>query len=282
MKLRLIEEVDKSQLIEPTVEWLKVKYDEMNKSLFDSKLQSCEFEIFTTGRGMEGGLLGIFKRENPNIKYDKKTGHNFVIGINGEREYIDYDNFVKICKPKILINGNYKWTEKALLSTLVHEMCHYYTRRNGWRPKQSHGKEFRNIAAIVSARSKGIFTVERIASAEQMDEMELNSIMAARKQARTSNKLGKIITTVIYRKNGDIWLTNSLGMGVVKLVVDTEKEKTYQSVTEIKICEDPELKQIIYDYGYKGGMKSYRYWDITRKKDLISKFANYDFKTVYP
>ena len=89
MKLKLIEEVDKSQLIEPTVEWLKVKYDERNKLLFDNKLQECEFEIFTKGRGMEGGYLGMFKRENPNIKYDR-NGRNFVI-INGEKEYINYD-----------------------------------------------------------------------------------------------------------------------------------------------------------------------------------------------
>jgi hypothetical protein len=280
MKLKLIEEVDKSQLIEPTVEWLKAKYDEMNKSLFDSKLQECEFEIFTKGRGMEGGLLGQFKRENPNIRYDK-NGRNFVI-INGEKEYINYDNFVKICKPKILINGNYRWTEKALLSTLVHEMCHYYTRRNGWRPKQSHGVEFKNIAYIVSSRSNGIFTVERIASAEQMSEMELNSAILAKKDKRKSNKLSKVIPTVIYKKNGEVCLVNALGMDVVKMVVDTERSKTHKSVSEIKICEDIELKELIFNAGYESSMKTYRYWNITSERDLLDKFRNYKFKKVYP
>lgn len=286
MRLRLIEEVDKSQLIEPTVEWLQTKYNEMNQSLFDGKLKECEFEIFTSGKGMEGGILGKFRKQNPNLMVSNKTRQYYVWLYAGEKEFVNSENFVRICRPKILINGNYKWTEKALLSTLVHEMCHYYTYRNGYKPLQSHGKEFRNIAMIVSVKSKGIFPIERIASAEKMNEMELDSVLASRNKSRreklATNKLNNIIATVIYRKNGDVWLTNAIGMDVVDLIVKTEKEKTYKSVTEIKICSNPDLNKIIRDNGYKNCMKSYRYWDITNNKELISKFANYDFKTIYP
>lgn len=112
--------------------------------------------------------------------------------------------------------------------------------------------------------------------------MELNSAILAKKDKRKSNKLSKVIPTVIYKKNGEVCLVNALGMDVVKMVVDTERSKTHKSVSEIKICEDIELKELIFNAGYESSMKTYRYWDITSERDLLDKFRNYKFKKVYP
>ena len=41
----------------PTVEWMEQKYQEMNKLLFNGKLGQCNFAIFTSGKGSQGGVL---------------------------------------------------------------------------------------------------------------------------------------------------------------------------------------------------------------------------------
>lgn len=47
-----------SEKIRPTVEWMREKYDELNSWLFGGQLGGCNFNIFTTGRGSQGGTLG--------------------------------------------------------------------------------------------------------------------------------------------------------------------------------------------------------------------------------
>ena len=203
MKLKLITEINQNELIDITPEWMSEKYDLMNRQLFGGKLGHCDFGIFTTGRGKNGGVLGWFKITGRNLKYNRQSRRMFVYNqYTGEKDYIDYDNFVQLCKPKIELNGNYRWTEKAALSTLVHEMCHYYNHMYGWVPRQSHGTDFRDIAYVVSSRSKGIFTVERVASAEQMDEMDFTDTMKDFNNRRASKGIHVFKLVLAEQKKG--------------------------------------------------------------------------------
>lgn len=281
MKLRLTEEVDESNLMVPTPEWMKEKYLEMNTLLFDGKLGDCKFEVFTRGKGMHGNTLGWFKMTASGIKINIRSRQMYVLTQLGEKRFITKDNFVSIAKPMIQLNGNYKWTEKSALSTLVHEMCHYYCNMNGFHPKQSHGWEFKNIAARVSAKSDKFFTVERLASAEEMSELVLDAGIQAKNDRRKNNKLERIITTILYLNNGEVRLVNANGMNVVNNVIDVEKKKTYTKVDSIEICNDINLKEFIYNAGYKNSMLTYRYWDITREKSLLEEIKKYKFKVVY-
>lgn len=278
MRLRLIEEVDKSQLMTPTVEWMKKKYDEMNISLFDGKLQGCSFGIFKNGKGSQGRILGHFSLKSK-LKINR-AGHLFKINpLTGEYEFVNSENFAEMCDPCIMMNGNYRWTEKAALSTLVHEMCHYYTYSHGFVPKQGHGNEFMSIAYYVSSKSKEFFTVQRIASAEKMSEMELDPKIQKTVDKRKETKMNKITVVLIYRRNGDIWLINAEGKDVVKMIIDTEKSKAIKP-NEIKISNDMELKKILFDDGYKNSMKTYRYWDITNNKSLLEKIKDFEFEAI--
>ena len=45
----------------PNTQWMAEKYDEMNSQLFNGALGECDFNVFTTGRGSQGGTLGWFK-----------------------------------------------------------------------------------------------------------------------------------------------------------------------------------------------------------------------------
>ena len=153
-----------------TTEWMSEKFNEMNARLFDYELGSCSFEIFTKGRGMYGNALGWFCCGGKNVRVVNSSDKIYTV-VNHSIVYIDKGNFVSLYKPIIKLNGNYTWSEKAALSTLVHEMCHYYVYMHGCYPKRCHGKEFKRIAKIVSDKAPELFTVQRLASAEQMSEM---------------------------------------------------------------------------------------------------------------
>lgn len=280
MKLKPINEVQESNLMMPTVEWMREKYNQMNASLFDGKLGDCSFEIFKTGKGSQGHTLGLFRMAGKGLKYSRRTRVLYKETWDG-KIYIDASNFAELSKPLIMLNGNYKWTEKAALSTLVHEMCHYYCHRNGYMPTRSHGYEFQAIAARVSAKSKDFFTVQQIASAEQMDEMELDANVKARNDKRIENKLNKIIPTFVFNKNGSVHLINANGINVIRAVINFERDNKRNDVKSIKICRNEELKKFLFSKGYKSSMTTYRYWDITNKTETLNTINSYDMEEVY-
>ena len=178
----------------PDISWMSEKYDEMNKWLFGGKLGACEFGIFTTGNGSGGNTLGCFKITGYEIKIYSSTRRMFRQGWNpdtGERdEYVNHNNFVDLCRPRIEINGNYIGNEEIFLGILVHEMCHYYTYMFGICPKQAHGPEFRQIAYEVSKQSGGRITIQRLASAEKMSQLELDADIQAKNHHRIFHSAG--------------------------------------------------------------------------------------------
>lgn len=280
---RILREVDDSHYINLTTGWMRENYNEMNQILFDGKLGGCNLEIFTTGKGANGRTLGWFCIEGKNIFYEKRTRRLWKKDYWGDKNYVYKPNFVELCEPCIKLNGNYKWTEKAALSTLVHEMCHYYNYMYGYVPKQAHGPEFRNIASIVSSRSNGIFSVQRLASAEQMGEMELDSTIQAKNDARKERKVTKTIPMFLYFKDGRIGLTMANSQKVVDLILHTESTTKNLSNPAIKIniCTDERLKDFLVNTkGYNKTQTSYRYWDITGKS-WLKELDNYPIKTIF-
>ena len=201
----------------PNPQWMSEKYDEMNAMLFNGRLGSCGFNIFTTGKGSGGSVLGWFKITGHGIKIDRRTRKMFFENY-WDREYINKDNFVDLCKPVIELNGNYHGTEHGFLSTLVHEMCHYYTYMEGWAPTQAHGREFRNIGSVVASRSNGMFTVQRIATAEQMSELELSDEMKAKREKRLANKKAAVSAVVVFKRDGVVELTMTSNQSVIDMI----------------------------------------------------------------
>lgn len=178
----MLGKVDDKTLITITPEWMEKKFNEMNELLFDGALKPCRLELFTKGRGSQGGTLGWFNFGNQIYSDHKRRTlrgkrPGYVMNAYGDKVWLDGDNFNNLIDPVIQLNGNYNWTEKAALSTLVHEMVHYYDFKDGWVPMQAHGPNFRRIAAWVSAKSDQFFTVERLAKAEQMEQMDFTESM---------------------------------------------------------------------------------------------------------
>ena len=78
----------------PTVEWMAERYNEANQKLFNGALGECDFNVFTTGRGSQGGTLGWFKIAARGIMVDRHSRKMFKQG--WDRVYVDRKNFVEI------------------------------------------------------------------------------------------------------------------------------------------------------------------------------------------
>ena len=265
-----MDNLDKS--FRPTVEWMAKKYDEMNAQLFEGALMECAFEVFTTGKGMEGGTLGWFCIEGRKIMIERRGRRIFQDRGWMERTYVNKENFVSLCRPKIKLNGNYTGTEHAFLATLVHEMCHYYTYRNGYAPVQAHGREFKSIGQIVSSRSNGLFTIQRLASAEQMSEMELSDEMKAKKAKRLANKKATVSAIFDYRSDGEIHLTITSNQGLIQHILSCYNRK---GTDKMVLSNDANLIDLLFSKGFRKNMRTWRYWNV-ENKDWINRVDEFD------
>ena len=242
----------------PTVQWMADKYSEMNNKLFKGSLMGCDFEVFTKGAGMEGGVLGWFCVEGKNIRI-KRNNRRIFKQIEYDEVYVNKDNFVELCEPKIKLNGNYHGTEHGFLATLVHEMCHYYTYMNGYAPVQPHGREFKEIGSLVSYRSNGLFTIQRLATAEQMQEMSLNADMRVKKERRLANKKASV-TAVIRYLEGRVELTITSNSDVIQQI-----ESTRDECDKIIVSNNARLIDFLFSKGYNKNFRIWRYWNIEDK-----------------
>lgn len=255
----------------PTVEWMSKKYDEMNDLLFYGKLDKCDFGIFTTGKGSQGRTLGWFKMNGKNLKVKTYDRRMFVFDWTQMKDiYVKRENFVQLCKPCIQLNGNYIGTEQAFLTTLVHEMCHYYTYMNGYAPKQGHGPEFRTIAEMITSRSNGVFSIQRLATAEQMTEFELSDEMKQKKEKRIENKKSRLKALLVYYTNGVIGLTTTAKETLIDEII---KSHTRNDIKKVVFTSDPTFINYVFDMGYKKNFSTWRYWDVANQPwiNLIDK-----------
>lgn len=263
----------------PTTEWMQAKYDEMNHLLFNGRLGDCILRPFTSGKGANGRTLGWFKITNMNVKYEGSSRRMFVRNPNNilERIYVNRGNFVDTCKPCIELNANYTWSENAMVTTLVHEMCHYYTYMNGLVPLQGHGREFREIGQLVSARSNGMFTIQRLASAEQKSEMTLDADIKAKNDARLANKKSKISAIIVKRRDNTYNLTTTSSDAVINTILSYAKPRGYKFVLK---SNDSNFIDLLFSKGYNKNMRTYRFWDITNK-DFVDDLGNYETEVLY-
>lgn len=251
------------KIFKPTVAWMSEKYNEMNNLLFNGKLGACDFGIFTTGKGSQGRTLGWFKMTGRNLKAKSYDRHMFVFDWAQMKDiYINSDNFVQICKPCIQLNGNYTGTEQAFLTTLVHEMCHYYTYMNGYAPKQGHGPEFRRIAETVTLRSNGMFSIQRLATAEQMTEFELSDEMKQKKEKRRENKKSRLNAVLVYYTNGIIGLTTTSKQPLIDKIMQCY---TRNDVKKVVFTSDPTFINYVFEMGYQKNFSTWRYWDVANQ-----------------
>ena len=259
--LRLTEDEEHStEKIKPTTEWMTKWYDIMNQRLFNGELGACILRPFTTGKGSNGRTLGWFKITASNIKVDRSTRRIFKSDYYF-RQYVDRSSFPSICKPCIELNANYSAPEDSWLNTLVHEMCHYYTYMYGYAPKQGHGPEFREIGAIVSSKSNGLITIQRLASAEEMTHFDLDANIKQKNQERLDRKKSNLNVCVIILDNKQVRLVTTTSMKLVDEIANLHNTKN--DTLYFGCSHETGLVDLLYSKGYRSSMRTYRYWDIS-------------------
>ena len=259
--LRLTEDEEHStEKMKPTTEWMTKWYDIMNQRLFNGELGACILRPFTTGKGSNGRTLGWFKITASNIKVDRSTRRIFKSDYYS-RQYVDRSSFPSICKPCIELNANYSAPEDSWLNTLVHEMCHYYTYMYGYAPKQGHGPEFREIGAIVSSKSNGLITIQRLASAEEMTHFDLDADIKQKNQERLDRKKSNLNVCVIILDNKQVRLVTTTSMKLVDEIANLHNTKN--DTLYFGCSHETGLVELLYSKGYRSSMRTYRYWDIS-------------------
>lgn len=254
------DEEHSTEKIKPTTEWMTKWYDIMNKRLFNGELGACILRPFTTGKGSNGRTLGWFKITASNIKIDRSTRRIFKSDYYS-RQYVDRSSFPSICKPCIELNANYSAPEDSWLNTLVHEMCHYYTYMYGYAPKQGHGPEFREIGAIVSSKSNGLITIQRLASAEEMTHFDLDADIKQKNQERLDRKKSNLNVCVIILDNKQVRLVTTTSMKLVDEIANLHNTKN--NTLYFGCSHETGLVELLYSKGYRSSMRTYRYWDIS-------------------
>lgn len=240
----------------PTVEWMRKKYDEMNNELFNGELGECDFDVRRDKEFASGETLGTFRMTKKGCHYYKKERRLFIYDYWGDEIYVDRGCFYETANPLISLNGNYTATEESLLHVLVHEMCHYYNYMWGYIPKQAHGKEFREIASVVSSMSSGRFTVTRIASAEVMQGFAPNADL----QAKIDRKSASLCGVLVFTKKGEIELTTTTSKRVIDEIV------SYNSGpwnNEVILVSDPEFAKKCAEIRKNRNFRTYRFYNVT-------------------
>lgn len=278
--------MENNDKFKPTSTWMIEQYHRLNNELFNGELGDCILRPFTTGKGSQGGTLGWFKITRKGVKIERYGRRIYVEDFWGDRTYVNSSNFYDVCQPCIELNANYSWTEHAMLATLVHEMCHYYTYMKGYAPKRGHGPEFYSIGRIVSSRSNGLFTIQRLASAEQMNEMELDADMQSKQDKRLAKKKSKTNAVFVYGDNGSIEMSNTSSQDVIDDILQSATKEHRWNENErgkaIKIIKSNDVNLInkLFSLGYKRNFRTYRFWTITNKpwaKDI----EQYDHEVLY-
>ena len=252
--------MDANVKMRATPEWMAAKYDEMNRLLFNGALGPCYFGHFTTGKGSQGRTLGQFRLAGKNLKYNRRDRRIYQQDYWGGKTYVNKNNFYEICKPTIELNGHYTATEESLLATLVHEMCHYYTEMYGYIPAKHHGTDFKRIASIVSYNSNGRFTIQRLATAEEMAGYELDQDMKAINDKRMSNKKSRMMAIAVVNANNTVELTTTSSEDLVREIYNNRINKP--TVKKIYLSKDPQLIEKLFSIGFKKSFRTYRYWNV--------------------
>ena len=273
----------------PDESWMRLNYNKFNKELFGGSLGDCSLGLFTTGKGSQGGVLGWFKITNRGIKV-KRSNRRMFYQSGWDEIWIDRQNFVQICRPRIELNGNYTATEESWQDVLVHEMCHYYNYMWGFCPAQGHGREFKEACSLVCSRSGGRFQIQRVASAETMKGMELDAEVKAKKDRKNATRHSNSTVVLSYSDNGEIELSIVSNLRVVDEIVNLADKsiKTgnrYNSSerglpVKIVASNDQNLIDALIELGYRKIFRTYRFWSATQKLSNLN-LNDYETKVIW-
>lgn len=251
--------------MKPDLDWIQQKYDEFNRRYFDGVLNSCDLECRPCG----SKFLGYFTIQGENIKYEKSTRRMFWSDYDNSRVYVDYDLFVSICAPLIVLNTNYDAPESSWENTLIHEMCHYYTYMDGYVPKQGHGREFKDIARQLYDKTNGEIVITTYDATGGFVQTNQQILQTAEK--RKTNRISNTFATLT--------ITSAKELSLRMFTENTLKTFLRFCKDEVIYCSNPDLIERLFEVGYNRIMRKLTiYWNITNPQtiDILNQYQFFD------
>ena len=117
-----------------------------------------------------------------------------------------------------------------------------------------------------------MFTIQRLASAEDMSNLDLSDEMKAKNEKRLENKKSNIVAIFDFRTNGHVCLTTTSNKSLIEMIVGN-----YDSVATNKVIvsNDKKLIDFLFSKGYNKNLRAWRYWYV-ENKDWLNTLGDYE------
>ena len=253
--------------IDMSVELMTDWYDMFNRELFGGKLGECNFEVKKIGTQRFGDI----SMQGQPLQYSRYDRRLYTTK-GGNKIYINRENFYRLAKPLIRLNSSYKCSEFAWATTLVHEMCHYYTFMDGRYPKQGHGKEFKAIASHVNSISQF-----HITTYGDLSERELDDEAQRQVQNRRKNRINSV-KVMFVRPNNE----SSVKLFITKADNESLIDRFYDLVGLrwgggwVYETEDNTFIEKLFNVGYKRIFKTIKWWEGENVKKMLDELIQDD------
>ena len=223
-----------------TTAWMEKMYAEFNNTLFDGKLPKCLLEA----KKLKNKMLGLFS-------FKEKIWLRNPRQMNGGKKYRIYKysdkrtpiNDIQELMPTISMNNDGSFRdETAMESTLVHEMIHFYTYKDGWAPAMAHGKEFKTLCIIIGNRAEKAYGKKLDLSVYADCENFTLSDEASKKEVAKLKKQG--VSIIIVETNNIkyptriVFTTNSSFDKIIEQIKDSHKMQANAKLEKIYVLRD--------------------------------------------
>lgn len=298
-----------------TVEWMKEKYKEFNEKYFNNELPK-NVELSVKNIGISLGVQGEHYKWYASKKYMKNdmyqmmifppgTEISYTLGRSGNKQRWVPDiskctpiSSIEEVMPYIKMNERYVYTEKEMEDTLLHEMVHLWTYKDGLSPKMAHGKEFKRkckeILKIAQEKYGVTYSLEtRVSSTDgyEISQEEKDRIQQA--AIDKSNSVAGGIWSIYIEFSDEVLNTKT---PYAKRFLFCSKNMINRMFYFINHQDDSKYITAIYispsSYvpccqisGTFQVMKTYKFWDATQFENLIPilqgnkvNVKDYDYK----
>lgn len=289
----LIESLNK---FKPTKKWMVEHYDLFNERYFNNELPSSNKIKLSVIRedGDEFGSQGMSK---PYWIYTNSTeeGKYIMYKFKSDKlvsKHPDPSSLIRVrdildLKPYIRINAIYYVTKNHAEDTLIHEMIHLYTYKDGLAPKRAHGKEFTTKCKEIREKALKEFDTkyELTTKSSISNDYEYDAQFKKQQQdlITKTNKMGGGVIGVYIRLDKNLmksdgklyyperffFCTKNLLNSLIDAVKSESTDKKY--LQHIWITKNS-YEKMCNEYGRFSTIRTYKFWnaeDYPKAKDFM-------------
>jgi len=257
-----------------TEKWMRDTYDEFNYMYFDNELPD-KYNVQLSIESLRGKALGLQGFNEPFFINRSKMAYGKYIMLKKERGHglVQVYDIISELRPYIKLNTKYKATENQWEDTLLHEMIHLYTYKDGYAPKQAHGTEFRRKCNQVRyiAKTKYGKDYELEIYAKRKSDFSLNDEEKQKIIKRNKKKINSTIGIYLELEPSRKHPKRFLFVSKASLDKVLESIKKYTKGLLSIYLSDNSYEKMCNEYGRFCTSRTYKYFEVA----VYPKALNY-------